>query len=107
MTYPVVRTRRPVELAYTTTSLTPTSGNRYLIASIAGNDAAGATATLDTWLNSFTERVDSTGASGSGEVVGAADFTVTANGSTAYSSGATYTGAAIDGRSAIIISFKD
>jgi hypothetical protein len=92
---------------YTTPTITPTSGDRYLIASIGGTSDAGSM-TLGTWLNSFTERQDISNTLGSGvrDVVGYADLSVTANGSTGYSSGATYSGQTSQARTGIIIAFK-
>jgi len=91
---------------YTTPAITPTAGERYLIASIGAADG-GHSLTLGTWLNSFTERQDigTTLGGGTRDVVGYADFAVTANGSTAYSSGATYSATA-QARTGIIIAFK-
>jgi len=92
--------------AYTTPAVTPTSGDRYLIASMGGSNAT-LTLTLSTWLNSFIERHDigNTLGSGTRDTVGYADLAVTANGATAYSSGATYNDAG-GNRTGLIIAFK-
>lgn len=93
---------------YTTPNLTPSSGERLLIATL-GASSGGAWTTLDmtTWLNSFTEVADigTTLGSGTRDIQGMASLAVTANGSTAYSSGATYPNVA-QSRTAIIASFK-
>lgn len=93
---------------YTTPNLTPTSGDRLIIASM-GASSGGAWSSLDvtTWLNSFTEVADigTTLGSGTRDIQGVASLAVTANGSTAYSSGATYPSVA-QSRTGIIIAFK-
>jgi hypothetical protein len=93
---------------YTTPAITPTAGERLLVATIGGS-AGGAWPSLDrtTWLNSFVEVADigTTLASGTRDIQGMADFAVTANGSTAYSSGATYPAVA-QSRTGIVIAFK-
>lgn len=91
---------------YTTPAITPTSGDRYVIASMGGSSGGGSM-TLSTWLNSFTERQDVSTTLGSGtrDLVGYADNSATYNGSTAVSSGATYSGTA-QSRTGIIIAFK-
>ena len=95
-------------ISYTTKLLTPTAGGRYILAVIGGNDSpAGLTSTLSTWLNSFVEIAQVTAVSGAtAEVTGVAAFSVTANGSTSYSSGATYSNSGIDGRTSLIIAFN-
>lgn len=92
-------------LTYTTPALTPTTGDRYIIASIGGADAT--TTTLSGWTNSFIERQDVGATFGSTkDVAGYADFSVTANGSTAYSTTATYDAGSMNAETAIIIAFK-
>lgn len=89
---------------YTTPAITPSTGDRYLIAVIVGSYTSSAT--LSTWLNSFTEQRDVTStAPSTKDQAGYADLAVTGNGVTTYSSGATYS-AARDSQSGIIISFK-
>lgn len=90
---------------YTTPSITPSAGDRYVIASIGGADSGGSI-TINTWLNSFTARQDigTTLGSGTRDVVGYADRAATYNGSTAVSSGATYS-TAVQARTGIIIAF--
>lgn len=91
---------------YTTPAITPTAGDRLLIATIGGSYNAGSIS-LSAWLNSFAERQDigTTLGSGTRDVAGLADLAVTANGSTAYSSGATYAPQA-QARTGIIAAFK-
>lgn len=95
---------------YTTPSITPTAGDRLLIASMGGSQAsADMSADLNTWLNSFTHIRSSGPASASGtrDVVGVASLAVTANGSTSYSTGATYPASPqVQSRSGLIIAFK-
>lgn len=92
--------------SYTTPAITPTSGDRYLIAAQGGSRPADGI-TLSTWLNSFTERGDVSNTTGTGtrDVAGWADFSVTANGSTSYSSGVTYS-QTVDAKTGLIIAFK-
>lgn len=94
-------------LTYTTPSITPTAGDRWILGSIGGSRGSSGMTDLNTWLSSFTELNDTATVLGSGtrDIVGAAALTVTANGSTAYSTGATYN-AAPDARTAIIAAFK-
>lgn len=92
---------------YTTPSITPTAGDRYIIASIGGSSAAGSM-TLTNWTNSFVERQDVSTTLGSGtrDVIGYADYAVTANGSTGYSTGADYQLQTAQSRTGLIIAFK-
>ena len=94
---------------YTTPSITPSAGDRLLVASMGASLSSGVdlSGDLTTWLNSFTH-IRSSGPSsysGTADSVGAAYNTVTANGSTSYSSGATtpFTGQT---QSGLIIAFK-
>lgn len=94
--------------SYTTPNLTPTAGDRLLLALMGFTRSANFT-TLDTWLNSFTEIVDISTTLGSGtrDQIGIAQRSVTANGSTAYSSGATSDGTGTaNSRYGIIIAFE-
>jgi hypothetical protein len=95
--------------SYTTPSITPTSGNRLLVASMGGSRSAANTDDTTTWLNSFT-RIRDSGQSGFGtnDVVGVGYLLVTANGSTSYSSGCTFGGGTPqDSKSGLIIAFKE
>lgn len=93
---------------YTTPAVVPSAGERLLVGTIGGS-SGGAWASLDmtSWLNSFVEIADigTTLASGTRDIQGLASLAVTANGSTAYSTGATYPTVA-QSRTAIIVSFK-
>lgn len=94
--------------SYTTPTITPTAGDRLIIASI-GASLNSAFSGVDTWLNSFVERQDifTTLASGTRDEAGMAELSVTANGTTGYSSGATYSGGVTaQARTGIIIAFK-
>lgn len=90
----------------TTPTITPTTGDRLLIASIGGS-LSNTMNGMGTWLNSFTERQDiwTTLGSGTRDNVGMADRSVTGDGSTGFSSGATYA-QACQSRTGIIIAFK-
>jgi hypothetical protein len=93
---------------YTTPTLTPTSGDRLLVATI-GGALNSAFSGLSGWTNSFTELQDvwTTLASGTRDSIGLATLAVTANGATAYSTGITWDGAVTpQARTAIIISLK-
>lgn len=92
---------------FTTNALTPSAGERLLLASIGGS-FAGTLAGVDTWQNSFAEIVDAftTLASGTRDTAGIAQRAVTADGTTSYSTGATYTGATVQSRTGIILAFK-
>lgn len=92
---------------YTTPAITPTAGDRWLFASMGGSLSSALTG-MGTWLNSFVELNDTFTTLGSGtrDVIGAASLSVTANGSTAYSSGATYDATSPQSRTGIIVAFK-
>lgn len=92
--------------SYTTPAVTPTAGERWLLASMGGAVSAAQTG-MSTWLNSFVALNDTSTTLGSGtrDIIGAAALAVTANGSTAYSSGATY-GTTQQARTGIIAAFK-
>lgn len=91
---------------YTTPAVTPTAGDRWLFASMGGSLSSAFT-DMNTWLNSFVELNDTftTLASGTRDIIGAASLAVTANGSTAYSSGVTYAQTP-QSRTGIIVAFK-
>ncbi len=95
--------------SYTTPSIIPSAGDRFLVASMGASLSSGAdlSGDLTTWLNSFTH-IGSSGPSsysGTADSVGVATLAVTANGSTSYSTGATtpFTGQT---QSGLIIAFK-
>lgn len=94
--------------SYTTPTITPTTGDRFLMASMAFSKTNSFTG-MDTWLNSFSEFQDifTTLGSGTRDHVGAATRSVTGDGSTGFSSGSTSAGTGTPtARSGIIIAFK-
>lgn len=92
---------------FTTPSITPTAGERLIVASMGGSTSAANFTGLSAWLNSFTEQNDTmnTKASGTRDIIGMATLSATADGLTGYSSGATYSPNAT-ARTGIIIAFK-
>lgn len=96
---------------YTTPAITPTSGDRFLVGSIGGSLNANFSAGQGSWLNSFTEvpngDIVTTLGSGTRDSAAASSFAVTANGSTAYSTGSTWDGGSTpQSRTGIIVAFK-
>lgn len=95
--------------SYTTTNLTPSTGDRLLVAMIGGSQIASVNMSgdLTAWTNSFTHIRSSGPASGSGtkDMLGVGYRVVTGDGSTAFSTGATYP-TALESRSGLIIAFK-
>jgi len=90
---------------YTTASITPTTGNRVLIALMGGSTSSDQGGTVGTWLNSFTEIADiGTTAGATDDVIGVAYRLVVGDSSTAFSSGCTYDQSQ-QARSGLIISF--
>lgn len=94
--------------SYTTPSITPTAGDRLLLAAIgSSNNSGDMSADLTGWTNSFTH-IRSSGpvsASGTRDSIGVASRDVTANGSTGYSTGASFPFTK-QSHSAMIIAFK-
>lgn len=90
---------------YTTPAVTPTAGGRLLHAGINGSTSGGL-GVPGTWTNSFTGVASIVTATGGTDVtIGTATREVTADGATAYSTGADYaTGA--PSRSGLILAFK-
>lgn len=86
---------------YNTPNLTPTAGDRTILASIGSLILGGAARTVSGWTNSFIEQIDVCQATADAPMQGGAALSVTANGSTAYSTAATYS-ASSTGRSALI-----
>lgn len=90
---------------YTTPTIVPTSGRRLLLAVIGGSSTTNWTG-LSTWLNSFTETKESFQNTGSTkDITGIAMLVVDGDGSTSFSSGATY-GGSPQSRTGHILSFK-
>lgn len=95
--------------SYTTDTITPSTGNRVLVAMIGASGAEDMSDnTMSNWTNSFTQ-VDTIGSAGSGtnDSIGVAYRLVTGNGSTTFSTGADIGGGGSQSRSALIISFKE
>jgi hypothetical protein len=95
-------------ITYTTPAITPTSGSRLLIAGLNFQQSTADIAAPGTWQNGFTQ-VTSSVLNGANPrlAVGQARLVVTANGSTAYSSGATMGTSQVAGsESGLIIAFK-
>lgn len=90
---------------YSTPALTPASGTRSVFASIASTADSGSTVrTVSGWTSSFVEQIDLCQATADAPMQGGAVLAdITANGTTSYSTSATYS-AASAGRSAIILS---
>lgn len=93
--------------SYTTPAITPSTGDRYLLAAM-GFSNSNAFTSVDTWLNSFTEiqEINTTLGSGTRDQIGLASRSVTGNGSTTFSSGATSTSTGTpQSQTGIIIAF--
>ena len=92
---------------HTSGTLTPTAGQRLLIAAFAGSLNGIALRGVQGWTNSFTELQDTwtVKASGDNNNASVATFLVTANGSTGYSTSGTWeNGATPQARGAILLS---
>lgn len=90
-------------------SITPTSGNRLLLAVFVAMNSGGENNDIDpdSWTNSFT-LIRTSGSTGSGERhhVTVGYRTVAANGSTAYSTQVSYSNSSANARVGLIIAFK-
>lgn len=93
--------------SYTTPAITPTAGDRLLVGSIGTSLVGGGQGNPGTWTNSFTGITGANNGTGAGtrDSVGTAYELVTANGSTAYSTGASW-GTVAQARSGLLIAFK-
>lgn len=90
---------------HTTSSITPSTGRRLVIASIGGAVDANVTS-LSSWLNSYGDSQDSyNSGSGTRDVIGVATLLLDGNGSTSTSTGATYN-VGVYSRTSMILSFK-
>ena len=93
---------------YTTSSITPTAGSRFLVAALGSSNSSGdMSADLTGWTNSFTH-VRSSGpvsATGTRDNIGVATLAVTANGSTSYNTNASFPFTK-QSHSGMIIAFK-
>lgn len=96
--------------SYTTDSMTPTSGDRLMVAGLNAGNAAADMGAWQTFTNSFTEAKQSLFNGGNPRLtVAQLKRVVTANGSTAYSTGGAHTSGTSnnsEARSALIIAFK-
>lgn len=93
----------------TTPTITPSTGDRYVIASVGGTYSAGAFTGVDTWTNSFAEQQDifTTLGSGTRDLCSYADRSVTGDGVTGFSTGATFSGSVTpQNQTTLIIAFK-
>jgi hypothetical protein len=75
--------------SYATPSVTPTAGDRHMLAA-AGGLGNASSRTVTAWSNSFTEWADTHTPAQDWPFAGAADLNVTANGSTGYTTTATF-----------------
>lgn len=95
--------------SYTTPSITPSTGRRLLLAIIGGSHGTQDFTSIDTWTNSFIETRDSWQSTGGARTaIGIAMLVVDGDGSTSFSSGATYTVGVFNAqtRTGQIFSFK-
>jgi hypothetical protein len=96
--------------SYTTDVITPSTGQRLLVAMIGGSKAATSNvgSPYTSWLNSFTEiQSNGTSAGATDDTVAMAYRIVTGNGVTTFSTGATYPVTSQDSQTGLIISFKE
>lgn len=91
--------------SYTTPAITPTTGDRFLLASMGGSRSGLNFTGVDTWLNSFTELNDTFTTAATRDIIGTASRSVTGDGVTTFSSGCTYSVQA-ESTTGIIIAFK-
>jgi hypothetical protein len=95
---------------YTTPAITPTAGDRFLVGLIGGSISVADPAGVDTWLNSFVEFLQSFTSLGSGtrDIAAAASVELTADGVTAYSTGASFNAGlqSMQARVGMTIAFK-
>ena len=92
--------------SYTTANITPTTGDRVLVAAMGGSSGALAlNGAYTSWLNSFTAIANIGKSSTPATCCGTAYRLVTGDGSTAFSSGATFP-TTVQARTGLIIAFK-
>ena len=89
---------------HTSPSVTPTSGDRHLLA-VVGGVGSGAARTVTAFSDSFTERADLQVSAQDWPFAASADLDVTANGSTAYSTTATFSATTQTARGGIILAY--
>jgi hypothetical protein len=90
---------------YTTGTLTPTAGARHLLAAVGGVGGVAAR-TVTAFSDSFTERADLQVTAQDWPFAGFADRDVTADGVTAYSTTATFSGATATARGAVLLAYS-
>jgi hypothetical protein len=95
--------------SYTTPSIVPSAGERFLVAQIGGSASSAFSSGMGAWTNSFTEQQDifTTLGSGTRDNAGmAVRLSVTGDGSTGFSTGATWDGGfTVTARTGIILAF--
>jgi hypothetical protein len=94
-------------VTYATPTITPTAGDRLLLARLGASDTASMAGQTVSWSDSFTN-IGAVGSANGGvdDFVACGYRLVTANGSDGYSTTGTYSDAGNESRSALIISFK-
>ena len=103
------------QTTYSTPNMTPTYGDRLLVAAVGGSNGLGdnISGAYGTWTNSFTaiDNAGNAGTSGTRDCMGTAYRLVTADGSTAYSTTATYPSSGAtpgaESHSGMIIAFRE
>jgi hypothetical protein len=94
------------DTTYSTANITPTAGQRLIIAAIGGSlSAPPAPTTQSGWTNGFTEQADVSTSTGTADCIAVATLEVAANGSTAYSTASNYS-QVVQARTAMAIAFK-
>ena len=95
---------------YTSPTATPSTGRRFVVATIAGTSSVGngLLTGVGTWTNSYTEQADirTTPASGTGDEFGVATLAMDGTGAATTSTGATYEGSTAQSEASIVAVFK-
>lgn len=91
--------------SYATPSVTPAAGNAHLMAVAGGMHAGGTARNVTGWTSSFVEWADAQVLAQDFPFSAAADVDVTANGSTAYTSTATFNGAVATSAGGITLAY--
>jgi hypothetical protein len=92
--------------SYASPSVTPSAGNRHMLAVVGGNGGGGVRNVIS-FSDSFTERADQQVTAGDWTFAAAADLDVTANGSTAYTTTATFNAASAAAVGGITLAYGD
>lgn len=93
------------ETQYATPSITPTVGDRHMLA-VAGGLGNGNARNISSWTNSFVEWADAQATVQDWPFAGAADVDVTASGSTAYTSTAVFSAITSSGAGGITLAYS-